>query len=151
MESREVFCPQHGLLMVASNAPQRNGAAGPVHRFRGGAIKKYYRCPARQCDYKVGAHPWGTAVGHPTDRRGRYLRHAIHELCKLVWNWKVKAEREEMYEFIIEHTVTGHIGDMDAPALLDLLGALEEHPPFRRNKQARAMARSVRRKALLIT
>ncbi len=79
-----------------------------LFKTKSGVNKKFWGCTQwPRCKGTHGAHPDGTPLGHPADRKTKNGRIDLHARMSDIF-----ASRKEMYAWLKENAPKEHIGDM---------------------------------------
>ena len=98
------------------------GECGSKMRLTVGCYSLHYSCSKwPNCDGTHGAHPNGDPMGIPANKKVRELRETVYQQLNLIWNYKFKPERNQMYQWIKQNCKKEHIGEMNEAELKDLI------------------------------
>ena len=87
----------------------------------------WWGCPNYpKCTVTAAEHPDGTPMSLPADQETKDLRKEAHRLSEKMWGaWNSpRCKKQEMYSWLENNTVEGHIGKMSKESLHALIKKL---------------------------
>lgn len=108
-------CPECGAEMVLRRTSK--------FKTKDSKDRLFYGCSLwPQCNATHGAHPDGTPLGIPANKKTKEMRMQVHRLLEQNWgDWKTitRKQKQKIYAWLRANAPREHIGEMNLEELIE--------------------------------